>query len=319
MKRIALAGATLVTGLGIAACGSPVAQTQAPPAHATTTVTATPGAISGAFNINADWQVSGGPVPGGTAHPCVGTGDLEGVQPGADIEVRPSEGSDKKNSYTTSLGNGIAETGVHLSLPGVVTAGFATPQICQFDFELDSLPAASQYQVTIFADGKLPGPFKVNHIDDGGPPNEITLDPQTTSVIPTTTTTAPPITTTTTDPLAALRAWWTGVGTPLITQLANDLPDEGTPGLSLPVLQTDCNQLASDVAKAQSAAPIPDPDLQEAWSDALSDISQGATLCIAASNDGSVSEATQSSAIIVQGAQETAAAINPLKARLGLS
>lgn len=53
VRRVALGASALVAGLGIAACGSSIVQT-APRHRTVTTVIATPGAISAAFNINAD-------------------------------------------------------------------------------------------------------------------------------------------------------------------------------------------------------------------------------------------------------------------------
>jgi hypothetical protein len=72
----------------------------------------------------------------------------------------------------------------------------------------------------------------------------------------------------------------------------------------LPTISLSCSQLENDVASAQAYDPIPDPQAEHNWANALEQYSRGATDCVDGANNSDASMITQASTEITNGSKD---------------
>lgn len=82
---------------------------------------------------------------------------------------------------------------------------------------------------------------------------------------------------------AAIGAWFNGGGESRITAVSTDANTAATASSNLDAtaLRAGCSALQKDVESAQAYAPIPDAQMQSAWSSALAQYARAATDCVA--------------------------------------
>lgn len=82
---------------------------------------------------------------------------------------------------------------------------------------------------------------------------------------------------------AAIGTWFNGGGETRITAVSTDASTAATASSNLDTtaLRAGCTALQKDVESAQAYAPIPDAQMQSAWSSALAQYARAATDCVA--------------------------------------
>jgi hypothetical protein len=110
------------------------------------------------------------------------------------------------------------------------------------------------------------------------------------------------------DPALALAVaqWVTNGGEDELKSLATDFKSLETAANSddLPTISLSCSQLENDVENAQAYDPIPDPQAQHDWADALAQYARGATDCVDGANNSDVNLITQASTEITTGSKD---------------
>jgi hypothetical protein len=110
------------------------------------------------------------------------------------------------------------------------------------------------------------------------------------------------------DPALALAVaqWVTNGGEDELKALSADFKSLETAANSddLPTISLSCSQLENDVENAQAYDPIPDPQAQHDWADALAQYARGATDCVDGANNSDVNLITQASTEITTGSND---------------
>jgi hypothetical protein len=104
----------------------------------------------------------------------------------------------------------------------------------------------------------------------------------------------------------AVAKWVVNGGETELKALAGDFNNLVTAANSddLPTISLSCSQLENDVASAQAYDPIPDPQAEHDWSDALEQYSRGATDCVDGANNSDANMITQASTEITNGSKD---------------
>ncbi len=90
-------------------------------------------------------------------------------------------------------------------------------------------------------------------------------------------------------------ASWETQHSTVFTTLGNDMSAFGkdAQALNYSAVSADCQKIQADASAAQSYPPIPDPSIEQYWSDMLSNLNSGGQDCVSAVNNTDANQMTQ--------------------------